>query len=151
MTAVIAPATIGDLPAISSLLAESRLPSVGIGDHLGTALVARAKDSVVGSAALELYGDAALLRSVAVAAPHRRQGLGERIARAALEMAAHRGVRSVYLLTTTAEEFFARRLAFRPIVRADVPDAVRAFPEFTRLCPDTARVMVRTVNSGIQP
>jgi N-acetylglutamate synthase-like GNAT family acetyltransferase len=45
-------------------------------DHLGSTLVARVDGTVVGSAALEIYDDGALLRSVAVAAAWQRRGLG---------------------------------------------------------------------------
>jgi amino-acid N-acetyltransferase len=130
------------------LLTATDLPSEGVADHLATALVAREGTSIVASAALEVHGHTALLRSVVVVRTHRRSGLGERMARAALDLAHRRGVRVVYLLTTTAEDFFARRLAFRPIARADVPEAIRGCAEFTRLCPDTARVMVRDVGAA---
>jgi arsenate reductase len=149
MTALIAPASSADLPAAMSLLDACGLPTEGFADHLATALVARDGTSVVASAALELYDDAALLRSVAVARPYRGRGLGERIVRAALDMAARRGVVSVYLLTTTATQFFSRRLGFRPIARADVPDAVRVSAEFTRLCPDGAAAMTCRLASTV--
>jgi amino-acid N-acetyltransferase len=67
MPPTIAPATPGDLPQILELLERCRLPTAGLAEHLDTTLVARDGDRVVGSAALELYGAAALLRSVAVA------------------------------------------------------------------------------------
>jgi arsenate reductase len=146
---VVGPATSADLPAITSLLAASGLPTEGIADHLATALVARDGTSVVASAVLEVYGDSALLRSVAVAATHRRRGLGERIVRAAMDTARSRGIRTVYLLTTTAADFFARRLGFRPVSRADVPDGVRVSAEFSRLCPDSATAMMRTLPSRV--
>lgn len=143
MTVVIVPATASDEPSIASLLDASGLPTDGLTDHLATALVGREGASVVASAALELYGDAALLRSVAVAASARGRGLGRRIARAALDLAQQRGARTVYLLTTTASDFFARHLGFRRTVRLEVPAAVRQSVEFRGACPATAEVMVR--------
>jgi N-acetylglutamate synthase-like GNAT family acetyltransferase len=62
----IAAARNSDLPAVLALLERSGLPQEGLADHLATTIVARSGDAVVGSAALELYGGAALLRSVAV-------------------------------------------------------------------------------------
>ena len=64
------------LAAITELLRQSDLPPEGLAEHLASALVAREGAAVVGSAALECYGDAALLRSVAVAPAYRGQGLG---------------------------------------------------------------------------
>ena len=74
---------------------------------------------VVGSAALEFYGKAALLRSVAVVAELRGAGLGHRLTGAALDLARQRGVTAVYLLTETAADFFPR-FGFRPTQRAQI-------------------------------
>jgi arsenate reductase (thioredoxin) len=141
MAAIIAEATGADLPGVLALLAAVDLPTEGVTDHAANAVIGRDGSSVVASAVLEVYGPAALLRSVAVAPAYRGQGLGERISRAALDLARRRGVRTVCLLTTTAADFFSRRLGFRPIARGDVPDGVRASAELTRLCPDSAQAM----------
>ncbi len=68
-----------DLPAILALLEKSVLPQDGLSDHVATTLVAREDHAIVGSAALELYGTVALLRSVAVADQLRGQGLGQQL------------------------------------------------------------------------
>ncbi|HLF28368.1 MAG TPA: arsenic resistance N-acetyltransferase ArsN2 [Anaerolineae bacterium] len=140
MTISIAPARSDELPAILALLENSGLPPDGLSDHLATALVARADGRIVGSAALELYGPSALLRSVAVAAARRGQGLGQRLVQAALELARQRGVTSVYLLTETAGEFFPR-FGFRRIERTETPQAVQRSVEFTTACAESARAM----------
>lgn len=145
-TLQIAPATPADLPAVLDLLAASALPHDGLTDHFGAAVVARAGEAVVGSAALELYGEAALLRSVAVAAGLRGQGLGRELTMAALGLARARGVRRVYLLTTTAEGYFPS-FGFAPITRAEVEPAVQASAEFTGACPASAAVMALTLAS----
>lgn len=62
----IGPARREELPQIVALLEEDGLPQDGLENHLPTTLVARLEGRVVGSAALELYGPAALLRYVAV-------------------------------------------------------------------------------------
>ena len=136
----ITPARPADLPAILDLLTASKLPRAGIEDHLASTLLARVDSGVVGTAALELYGSAALLRSVAVATRFRGRGLGAALTVAALDLARRRGVRTVYLLTETAGRFFPR-FGFRPITRADVDVAVRGSTEFTTACPASALVM----------
>jgi len=138
----ITPAALADLPAILALLAASKLPRAGIEDHVATTLVARQDSGVVGTAALELYGDAALLRSVAVATELRGQRLGIALTLAALDLARRRGVRTVYLLTETAGQFFPK-FGFRVITRADVEQGVLESPEFTTACPKSALVMVK--------
>ena len=140
MTATIAPARANDLPDILALLKASGLPQARLGDHLRTTLVVRDDGKLLGCAALELYGRAALLRSVAVAATARGQGLGQRLTAAALELARERSVRKVYLLTETAGDFFPR-FGFRPITRAEVEPAVQRSVEFTTACPTSALVM----------
>jgi len=140
MTATITPADPADLPAVLDLLERSRLPGDGLAEHAATLLVARDGDRIVGSAALELYGTAALLRSVAVDPDRRGTGLGQRLTSAALELARQRGVRTVYLLTETAGDFFPR-FGFRAIGRDAVDPAVRASVEFTTLCPASALAM----------
>jgi len=137
----ISPAAPADLPAILALLAASKLPRAGIEDHVASTLVARQEPGVVGTAALELYGSAALLRSVAVATELRGQGLGAALTVAALDLARRRGVRTVYLLTETAAQFFPK-FGFRPIDRAAVEPAVLASQEFTTACPKSALVMI---------
>jgi len=137
----IEPAKAADLPAILELLEQSGLPKDGLSDHLATALVARSGQTVVGSAALELYGTTALLRSVAVEHSLRGEGLGQRLVHAALARARSLGVSHVYLLTQTASGFFPR-FGFRPIPRSEVAPAVQHSVEFTSACPVSAQAMM---------
>jgi amino-acid N-acetyltransferase len=140
MTFTIAHASAADLTPILALLARTDLPPDGLRDHLATTLVARSGQAIVGCAALELYGAAALLRSVAVEPSHQGQGLGQQLTRAALDLARQHGVHEVYLLTTTAGAFFPR-FGFEPVARTDVPAAVQQSVEFTSACPVSALVM----------
>jgi amino-acid N-acetyltransferase len=137
----IRPATREDEPAITELVKSSRLPLDGLTDALRCAVVARDGPRVVGCAALEVHGDSGLLRSVAVAADRRGEGLGQDLTRAALDLARARGLRRVYLLTETAERFFPR-FGFRRITRDEVRGAVRESVEFRTACPASAAVMV---------
>jgi amino-acid N-acetyltransferase len=143
-------ATVKDGPAILYLLAHSGLPTDGLVEHLGTAIVARGRDRIVGCAALEVYADAALLRSVAVANEAKRGGIGTELTSAALDLATTLGVRAVYLLTTTAAEFFSR-LSFEPISRQDVPSAVQRSVEFQSACPASAIVMRKQLSAHSEP
>jgi amino-acid N-acetyltransferase len=140
----IAAATAADLPDIFRLLDDNRLPRAGLAAHLATTLVARDDGALVGTAALELYGRAALLRSVAVASARRGRGLGQALATAALDLGRQRGVAIVYLLTETAAAFFPK-LGFQPIACADVAAAVLGSAEFTTACPQSALVMERSL------
>ncbi len=143
----IEPAEAADLPAILSLLERSGLPRDGLSDHLATTLVARADQTIVGSAALELYNPAALLRSVAVDRPFRDQGLGHQLTQAALDLARQHGVDQVYLLTETASDFFPR-FGFHSINRAEVAPEVQQSVEFASVCPVSAVAMRVSLRIG---
>jgi amino-acid N-acetyltransferase len=147
MALIIDTARDSDLPAVLALLERVGLPPVGLGDHLASTLVARDANSIVGSAALELYGDVALLRSVAVDQRLRGHGLGRQLTRAALDLARQHGVDTVYLLTETATDFFPR-FGFQPIARADVVPAVQQSVEFACACPASAAVLALNLDSS---
>ena len=144
MNIEVRPAQAKDLAAVLSLLAESGLPQDGLSEHLRSTLVATDNGQIVGSAALELYPDGALLRSVAVAPPVRGTGLGHRLTDAATSLARQLGVPALFLLTTTAEDFFPR-FGFHRIRRDAVPSSIRESVEFTTACPSTAIVMMKTL------
>jgi len=113
-----------DRPALAALLQAARLPAEGLATHLDTCLVARDGDRVVGVAAIEVYGPAGFLRSVAVETAYQRQGLGRRLAEAARDLARHHRVRTIYLLTRRGFGLFAS-LGFTRVSRGDVALAVR--------------------------
>jgi nucleoside-diphosphate-sugar epimerase/N-acetylglutamate synthase-like GNAT family acetyltransferase len=136
----IRPAVTRDLPDITTLLAASALPLAGLEAHVATTLVARRNARIVGCAAVETYGAAGLLRSVAVDETRRGEGLGHQLTQAALDLARARGLKTVYLLTTTAAKFFPR-FGFREIARDDVDPAVQRSVEFTKACPASAVAM----------
>lgn len=147
MNVSVEPAVRGDLPEILALLEANGLPPDGLEDHLGSTLVAREEGRVVGSAAVELYGSRALLRSVAVNEVYRGGGLGQHLTREALALARERGVSEAFLLTESADEFFLR-FGFEPVERSTVPEDVRGSIEFVSACPESARTMSVDLREG---
>ena len=139
-------ATAADAAALLALMERAHLPTDGLASHLDTAFVARDGDRVVGSAAIELYADGGLLRSVAVDEDHRGTGLGNRLTAAAIDEARLRQLPALYLLTTTAERFFPR-FGFEPIGRDEVPASVQHSIEFRGACPASAVVMLKRLRS----
>ena len=131
-------ATHDDWPAIAALLVQQHLPLDGAADHLPGFVVATREGVVVGVGGLELHGEAALLRSLAVAT--HGQGLGSRLVSALLEQARERRAAVVVLLTTTAAAYFPR-FGFMPVTRKEVPHALHASAEFQGACPASATVM----------
>ena len=130
-----------DLAAVESLMRAADLPVDGVADQFDDGYVVSEWDgSIVGAAGLEIYGGYGLLRSVAVADDWRGRGVAEALVSDRVEWGAARGLRAVYLLTTTAEQYFAK-YGFRTIDRAAVPAAIRRSTEFTGICPESAVAM----------
>jgi amino-acid N-acetyltransferase len=132
---------------VHELPSRHQLPLDGVDDHVQTLLVARENSQIVGSAAIEVYTDGALLRSVAVDARQQGRHVGHQLTEAALQLARAHGARAVFLLTTTAEKFFPR-FGFEQIAREDVPASVQASVEFTSACPTSAIVMRKRLTSA---
>jgi amino-acid N-acetyltransferase len=150
MAIALAPGSESDLPEIVALLKASALPIAGLERHIKTTLVARDNGQIVACAAVEIYGAAGLLRSVAVAAERRGEGLGQQLTAAALELARERGVRDVYLLTTTAGDFFPR-FGFVAIPRAELDPALGQSEELQGACPASALAMRAPLSTSAPP
>jgi len=131
-----------DLPMVERLLASHHLPVDDLKAHVKSLWVARHEGRIVGSVALELYADGALLRSAAVSDECRGHGVGGQLTRVALQAADERHLPAVYLLTTTADGYFPR-FGFERITRDDVPAGVKSSVEFRSACPASAIVMRR--------
>ena len=138
-----------DLEAIERLLRESHLPTAGVAEQLSGFRVADDTGRVVASAGLETYDGAALLRSVAVDPGYRNRGLAAGLVRGLLDDLRGRGVADVFLLTTTAADYF-RRLGFTPVSRGDVPRSVQASREFQDVQCETAQAMLLRLPRGSQ-
>lgn len=129
-----------DLPQVRRLLARASLPLAGLDDAFESLLVARRGGRVVACIGLERRGASGLLRSAAVAPTLRGKGLGAALTSRLLRDARASGVRAVYLLTTTAADYF-ERFGFERIDRSRVPAAVRGSEEFRGACPASAVAM----------
>ncbi len=139
------PARPFDLPGALDLLGRSELTEQDVAGRWGHYFVVREDDGrVVGVAGLEIHGEDGLLRSVAVDADYRGQGLAASRVEAAMERARKVSLRSVYLLTTTARDYFARH-GFADCPRDDAPAPIRESWEYRSGCPSTAAFMKRTV------
>jgi N-acetylglutamate synthase-like GNAT family acetyltransferase len=138
------------LDAVRALLEAAGLPPDGLEAHLRSFLLASRDGALVATVGVERYGDAALLRSVAVRPDARDAGLGGALVARVLDGLRRDGVREAWLLTTTAAGFFAR-LGFRPARREDAPPAVRASTQFAGACPATATCMRLGLGPGPGP
>lgn len=142
----IAPATPADSITIQRLLRQANLPADDFAAHLPHFWVARHHGDVVAAIGLEPYGEAGLLRSLVVDAGWRGRGLAARMCRRMFEYAAGLGIERLYLLTTTAADYFPR-LGFRRVERGSAPPALQTTTEFATLCPASAVCMALDIGS----
>jgi amino-acid N-acetyltransferase len=129
-----------DRSAVEALLTREQLPLEGVAEHFDTFVVAESGSEVVGAAGLEVHGSFGLLRSVVVAPEVKGQGVGRGLTHQLLAQARARGLEAVYLLTTTAPDFFAH-LGFERIAREAAPAPLWASAELQGACPASAIVM----------
>jgi UDP-N-acetylmuramate: L-alanyl-gamma-D-glutamyl-meso-diaminopimelate ligase len=125
------PAQRADMPAVRGLLGQ-----VGLGDEPSrderypAFIVLRNERGTVGAVALEVFGDDAILRALAVDLECRGAGYGWMLADMAVSQARYRGVRRIYLLTETASDFFAAKFGFRVVDRSTVSAEVAGSETF---------------------
>lgn len=135
------PAAPDDLDAVRDLLRTVALPHEDLTPaHLTDFLVARDGEALGGIVGLELSGDAALLRSLAVVPERRNEGVGADLVDAVEERARQQEIHTLYLLTTTAADYFQAR-GYTQTERDALPESIQQTEEAARLCPDRAVCM----------
>jgi amino-acid N-acetyltransferase len=97
---------------------------------------------IVGLVGLEIREGDALLRSLAVAGGYRNKGLATLLVDKIESYARSLKIRTLYLLTLTAEGFFAKR-DFQPTARPAAPAGIQKTAEFRGLCPASAAFMIK--------
>lgn len=143
--------TIGDAmrPARRADMASIRALHASVGlrdesardDQFPSFYVLRNEHGIAGCAALEVYGDDAIFRGLAVIPECRGAGYGWMLADMAVSQARWRGVRRIYLLTEWASDFFAAKFGFRVVDRSTVSKQIDATETFATASP--GRVAMR--------
>ena len=137
------PVTQNNFSKAIELLKKNNLPTEDITDATKLFVINEANE-VTGVAGLESYGTDGLLRSLCVSEAKRKNGLGAELVDFIEKFAASRGVKNLYLLTTTASHFFQKK-AYQPIDRNEVPSTIQQTFEFTMGCPSTATAMRKSL------
>jgi amino-acid N-acetyltransferase len=101
-------ATKKDLALVSTLLQENQLPDRDIYENSVHLFIASIASKDIGIGGLELYDNICLLRSLVVRNAFRGKGYGKELTCQLLDRARDKGIKEVYLLTTTAAEFFSK-------------------------------------------
>jgi N-acetylglutamate synthase-like GNAT family acetyltransferase len=139
------PLRAGELDVLAAALAKAKLPTEDVEEPGRLFWRFETRDEVpVGFGGLEVHGEDALLRSLVTLPPVRGRGVATAmVAQLEFEARLH-GCRSLWAITTTAADFFAKR-GYARCDRAVVPAAIRATAEFSTLCPASADVLMKAL------
>ena len=131
------------LDAAIQLLRNAQLPTGDLTEsHVERFFFAGPSSQPTGLVGLAKFDDVALLRSLVVAEERRGMGDGQRLLAHIEDYARAEGIRTLYLLTTTAEPFFAKR-GFARASREAAPAPIRSSREFAGLCPASSAFMAK--------
>lgn len=125
------------------LLQQQHLPVSDI-DEDKVLYLLKADERTIGTVGLEIFEDCALLRSVSVLKQEQGKGYGKYINEEIEKYVKEAGISCLYLLTTTAKDFFNKQ-GYCVINREDAPASVQQTAEFTSLCPSSAVVMKKKI------
>ena len=132
------------LPSVLDLLRKCDLPDTGVKENPHGFIVASVDGTAIGCCGLERYGSDALLRSLAVDPMYRGRGIAAWLIARIVAKAEQERVSALYLLTTTARDYFTRH-DFDVCPRSEAPEGIRSSWEFRTGCPDSATLMRRAV------
>lgn len=135
-----------DAAPVEALLAECGLPHEDVSDQIFNFVLAKRDGQTIGVVGLEVVGDVGLLRSLAVAEPHRRFGIGKKLCALMEAYASLMGLKALYLTTVSAEGYF-QRLGYRIVERGEVPQSLESTKEFSVYCRAEALCMVKEISS----
>ena len=119
------PARPSDMASVRDLLRELDLDFEDVDDDDHTSfLVLQNESGFVGCIAIEVFGEEAVLRSLAVKPSARGVGYGWMLTDSAIAAARFRGVRRLYLITAKASDFFAAKHGFHVVEPSTVGQEV---------------------------
>jgi len=136
-----------DEEKVLDILNGAELPTTDLTDEkMKNFMVARGKDDcIIGVVGVEMYQESGLLRSLVVHPAYRGTGLGSLLTRKIESFAWHNGVKTLYLLTMTAADFFPK-IGYEVTQRDNVPESIRKTEEFNNVCPVSAVCLLKALD-----
>ena len=138
-------ATDESIPLIISLLRSSGLPFEDIQSRISCLFIGYAGSEVIGIGGMEIYERSGMLRSLVIQESFRGRGYGIALYKKLIEYAKLKEVETIYLLTTTTDQFF-EKIGFERIDRKAAPSVVQNTEEFRKLCPASMVCMRMTMH-----
>ena len=125
---------------VIALLSSEKLPTSDLPESLKHFLAVIENNELTGVIGLEKYGSYGLLRSLAVHPNSRNQNIAGKLVAQLEKLAVSKGLRSIFLLTETAPDYFSRK-GYQIIKRSEMPAEVQQSSEFSHVCPQSAIAM----------
>jgi amino-acid N-acetyltransferase len=141
----IRPASVEDAKQITEILQAGDLHHHDITpSHLQHFIVLHANTQIIGVVGLEVKHNCALLRSLAVNKAYQKRGHATQLVNKIETYAKVLQIDTLYLLTMTAEGFFAKR-GYQKTDRNSAPPSLQETTEFKNLCPASAVCMKKHI------
>ncbi len=139
--------SIYDNKEVLDLLNEAELPIYDLtSEKMKNFMVARRKDSsIIGVVGVEMYQGSGLLRSLVIHPSYRGKGLGSQLTRKIESYAWQNGIKTLYLLTMTAADFFPK-IGYEVTQRDKVPESIAKTEEFKNVCPVSAVCLFKVLD-----
>ncbi|HET9825794.1 MAG TPA: arsenic resistance N-acetyltransferase ArsN2 [Chitinophagaceae bacterium] len=129
---------------VISMLKQNDLPVSDI-DESKILFALLEDDGLTGTGGLEVFDDCALLRSISVKKNYQGKGLGKFITRELERICAEKEIFILYLLTTTAKDFFIKE-GYQVIDRSGAPPSIKKTSEFSTVCSSSAILMKKNIS-----
>jgi len=135
-----------DLERVCEILDSYELPTKDIHNiDLSGFYVAEIENTVIGVGGIEEKGPIALIRSIAVDRKFAGRGIGKIIYEKIEQYAFSNGIIRLYLLTTTASQYFVN-LGYEILDRNLSPVPIKSSEQFNNLCPASAILMHKSLS-----
>lgn len=135
------PLSNSDKLALFSLLENAALPISDIEFNEKKLFFGEFKhEKLIGAVGLEIFKNTSLLRSLVVDKSARKKGLGKKLVTLIEKYLNENNIKTVYLLTTTAEKFF-ENLGYKKMTRSEAPEDIKNTSQFSDLCPNSSIFM----------
>ena len=125
---------------VLALLSLANLPISDIGENVELFSL-EMESKIIGTVGLEMSGKIGLLRSLSVIESQKGKGYGLLIVQNLEAYVKTKNIKVLYLLTTTAKDFFEKKCNYAVIERVNVPIEIQSSQQFALVCPSSAVVM----------
>lgn len=129
---------------VLALLSLANLPISDIGENV-VFFFLEIDSEIIGTVGLETNGKIGLLRSLSLLESQKGKGYGLLIVQNLEAYVKTENINKLYLLTTTAKEFFEKKFNYEVIERVNVPIEIQSSQQFALVCPLSAVVMKKEI------